>query len=199
MRELLQESWTQISHVCWEGEPWLFKDNEKLGFQADGKRELIKNKQVQVCPFFFFFFKGYMYSANDACQLQAGDLGVWGRKEQGWFAVRSTSCAQPWPPTAAIHRRCGSTGTVMSQGDGGWKVSLDLSGGSACSLKRGICLSWGAGQLCLQQRDRCVLPILLLPNPLCWGPKGTCPAAAGMATRRRKEFRVCLPLRLFRT
>lgn len=57
MRELLQESWTQISHVCWEGEPWLFKDNEKLGFQADGKRELIKNKQVQVCPFFFFFLK----------------------------------------------------------------------------------------------------------------------------------------------
>ena len=44
-----------------------------------------------------------------------------------------------------------------------------------------------------------VLPVPLLPEPPRWGLKGTHPAAAGMGTRRRKLFRVCFPLGLFRT
>lgn len=67
-----------------------------------------------------------MCSANYARQLQAGDSGVFNGEQQGWFAARSTSCAQTWPPTAAGCR--GSTGRALSQADGDRKVSLTFRG-----------------------------------------------------------------------
>lgn len=43
-----RESWKQLPCLCREGGPWRFKGTEKLGFQADGNRELIKNKQTRT-------------------------------------------------------------------------------------------------------------------------------------------------------